>query len=73
MLQRYKDSKKNEYFLKLPRGNNNSPVVLITGDLHGDFRRVQTFCSKYQTTVDDILIILGDAGINYYRDYKDFF
>lgn len=40
-------------------------VIYITGDTHGRFERVEAFCRKYQTTKDDILIILGDAGINF--------
>lgn len=37
----------------------------ITGDKHRKFNGVKDFCSKAETTKDDILIILGDAGINY--------
>ena len=40
--------------------------IYITGDTHGDFRRVAAFCDKVKSTKDDVLIILGDAGINYY-------
>ena len=40
-------------------------MIYITGDTHGSFRRVREFCAKINTTKDDILIILGDAGINY--------
>ena len=59
---------------ELLRGKDgNSPVVLITGDTHRNFNRIKFFCEKYRTTVDDILIILGDAGINYYLDDKDRF
>ena len=57
---------------ELLRGKDgNSPVVLITGDTHRNFNRIKFFCKKYQTTQDDILIILGDAGINYYPGHKD--
>ena len=41
-------------------------MVYITGDTHRDFRRLVFFEYSYNTTKDDILIILGDAGINYY-------
>ena len=40
-------------------------MIYITGDTHGSFRRIFQFCDKIKTTKDDILIILGDAGINY--------
>jgi 3-oxoacid CoA-transferase subunit A len=41
-------------------------MIYITGDMHGDFTRIYALCDKYATTTDDVLIILGDAGINYY-------
>ena len=46
-------------------------MIYITGDTHGDFDRIFDFCEEYCTTKDDILIILGDAGINYYLDERD--
>ncbi len=46
-------------------------AVYITGDTHGKFDRVQYFCHEHNTTTDDVLIILGDAGINYCHNYKD--
>ena len=47
-------------------------MIYITGDKHGDYKDVIDFCSKYKTSVDDIMIILGDAGINYYLDDRDY-
>lgn len=46
-------------------------AVYITGDTHRDFDRIFSFCEEYGTTEEDILVILGDAGINYYCDYRD--
>ena len=43
----------------------------ITGDTHGDFNRIEAFCSEQETTVDDVMIILGDAGINYFLNSRD--
>jgi len=40
-------------------------MIYITGDTHGDFSRIKEFCDKTKTTKEDIMIILGDAGINY--------
>lgn len=40
--------------------------VFIRGDTHGNFDFLEYFCQDNQTTIDDVLIILGDAGINYY-------
>lgn len=47
-------------------------MIYITGDKHGDFGCVYDFCMKFKTTPDDILIVLGDAGINYYASDKDY-
>lgn len=46
-------------------------MIYITGDTHGKFRNVARFCEKMQTCKDDVLIILGDAGINYYGPEQD--
>lgn len=46
-------------------------MIYITGDTHRDFGRIERFCEQQKTSVDDILIILGDAGINYFGGYKD--
>jgi len=46
-------------------------MIYLTGDTHGDFRRVAAFCDKADTAKDDILVILGDAGLNYYGNPKD--
>ena len=47
-------------------------MIYITGDKHADFSDVLDFCYTNKTTIDDILIILGDAGINYYANEKDY-
>ena len=44
----------------------------ITGDTHGNFNRINYFCEKFKTSKEDILCILGDAGINYYLNKKDY-
>lgn len=43
----------------------------MTGDTHGSFTRLYTFCQAQQTTRQDLLVILGDAGINYYGSLRD--
>ncbi len=45
--------------------------VFITGDTHGDFFHIKEFIKKAETTKEDILIILGDVGINYYGGKRD--
>ena len=44
----------------------------LTGDTHGNFSRIETFCRRFSTNKNDILCILGDAGINYYLSKKDY-
>lgn len=46
-------------------------MIYITGDTHGRFDRVVSFVDRIGTSKEDILIILGDAGINYYKDSRD--
>jgi len=46
-------------------------MVCITGDTHGQFGRIAEFCNEYNTSKDDIMIVLGDAGINYYENETD--
>ena len=45
--------------------------VYLTGDTHGRFERFACFCRNYRTTREDVLIILGDAGVNHYRNHRD--
>ena len=46
-------------------------MIYITGDKHADFKEVLFFCFQNETTKDDVLIVLGDAGINYFANEKD--
>ena len=46
-------------------------ATYITGDTHGDFSRFPPFCERFQTDRNDIMIILGDAGLNYFEDYRN--
>jgi 3-oxoacid CoA-transferase subunit A len=47
-------------------------MVYITGDTHRyDFDRVEDFCAEAETTTDDVIVILGDAGINFQGDPAD--
>ena len=49
----------------------NMGRVYITGDKHGDYKEVENFCLKWNTSKDDLLIVLGDNGVNYYGPTKD--
>ena len=42
-------------------------MIYITGDTHRDFTRLH----KLKETEEDMLIVLGDAGINYYLSEED--
>lgn len=47
------------------------PRFFITGDKHRYFDGVKKFCRRRHTRREDVLIILGDAGLNYYDDVRD--
>ena len=40
-------------------------MIYVTGDTHGKFQRITDFGEQEKTSREDIMIILGDAGINY--------
>lgn len=40
-------------------------MIYLTGDTHGQFGRIEKFCERMETSRDDVMIILGDAGINF--------
>lgn len=43
-------------------------MIYLTGDTHGEFKRIADFCDENSTTKEDVMIILGDVGINYRLD-----
>lgn len=45
--------------------------VFLHGDCHGDFSWLEDFYEEYQPTLDDVLILLGDVGLNYYENKTD--
>lgn len=45
--------------------------VFIKGDCHGNFTFLREFCKENNTTLEDTLIILGDAGINFWLHGQD--
>ena len=47
-------------------------MVFLTGDIHGDVRQALWAIQRYEITKNDILILLGDVGLNYYgNDHGD--
>jgi len=65
----YNDDIDALFEVKKDMGNNS--MTIITGDKHGDFRRVDAMCGLAGTTKDDLLIILGDAGVNYFGGKRE--
>ena len=47
-------------------------MIYITGDKHANFEEVLNFCYVNKTSLDDTLIVLGDAGINYYVNENNY-
>lgn len=47
-------------------------MIYLTGDTHGDVSRIEDFCNQHQTSKEDIMIILGDAGFNYFLNIADY-
>ena len=50
---------------------NPYSYLRITGDTHGQFQHIEAFCERIKPSAKDTLIILGDAGFNYYSDWRD--
>ncbi len=46
-------------------------MVYITGDRHGNFRDLMEFSDSHQLAAEDLIIVLGDAGVNYYLHGRD--
>lgn len=46
-------------------------MVFVTGDIHGNPTRIVNFSRKQELTADDVIVILGDVGANYYRGQRD--
>ena len=43
----------------------------ITGDCHGEFSKIAFFCEHHKTSIKDVMIILGDFGVNHWLGEKD--
>ena len=46
--------------------------TFLTGDTHGAFGRVEAWCDFIKTKKEERLVILGDAGINYYGEVAEY-
>ena len=45
-------------------------MIYFTGDIHGDPSRIINAYESGKIVDNDIVIILGDAGFNYYHNHK---
>ena len=45
--------------------------IMVKGDYHAQFQGLKEFLKENDTTTDDLLICLGDVGINYNLDFHD--
>ena len=46
-------------------------MTILTGDTHGELDRIEEFVEEYELTREDVIVILGDAGLNYFLDERD--
>ena len=46
-------------------------MIYITGDTHGEFGQIEAFSRRFGTCKEDVMIILGNAGINYSGGIRD--
>ena len=45
--------------------------IYVTTDIHGDFKPIRDFFKSTPLTSNDVIIITGDAGLNYFFNYRD--
>ncbi len=41
-------------------------MIYFTGDIHGVVDGVVNFVNKVHPSTDDVIVLLGDVGANYY-------
>jgi len=58
---------------KLMNETAKKGMFYITGDTHRDFDRLFRHNSRVELSKEDTVIILGDAGFNYYGGWRDAF
>ena len=46
-------------------------MIYITGDIHGSLEPIYELYDKYKPEDSDIIVILGDVGINYTGTLND--
>ena len=46
-------------------------MIYLTGDIHGDPWRIVNFCRRIKPCRDDVIVILGDVGVNFFGGQRD--
>ena len=46
-------------------------MIYFTGDTHGGYRSIFKFANRFHLLRTDVIVILGDAGYNYYGGERD--
>lgn len=46
-------------------------MVYYTGDIHGKKQEIIELCERFELTEEDIVVLLGDVGANYYKSERD--
>ena len=46
-------------------------MIYFTGDTHGSYRSIFKFANRFHLLRTDVIVILGDAGYNYYGGERD--
>lgn len=41
-------------------------MIYYTGDIHGEVLHITDAVTRYEITDKDVIVILGDVGMNYY-------
>ena len=45
-------------------------MILYTGDIHGQTTRISLMIRRMKLSADDVIVILGDVGLNYYGNKR---
>ena len=46
-------------------------MIYFTGDIHGAVDGIADFVNKIHPTMEDVIVLLGDVGANYYKGRRD--